>query len=67
METLEVTQCPVCGGLVEVVNPKVGLEVECPECSEVLKVISLHPFRLYYALASDLEPLPESDERRLMG
>jgi rRNA maturation protein Nop10 len=65
MEILEVTKCPVCGGLVEVASPKVGIEVECPDCGEVLKITSVHPFKLYYALASDLEPLPEPDEHRL--
>ena len=64
METLEVTQCPVCGGLVELVSPKLGMETECPECEEALRVISVHPFKLYYVLASDLEPLPEVDEHR---
>ncbi|GIW24769.1 hypothetical protein [Meiothermus sp.] len=59
METLEVAKCPACEGLVEVVNPQVGLEVECPDCGEVLRVVSVQPLKLYYALEPDEEPLPD--------
>lgn len=51
METLEAAKCPVCGELVEVPNPRVGLEVECPECEEALRVVEVYPLRLYYAPA----------------
>ncbi|MBO1437533.1 hypothetical protein [Meiothermus sp. CFH 77666] len=63
METLEVAKCPVCGGLVEVAGPWVGLEVECPDCTEILRVVSLHPLKLYYAFDPDEEPLPEEEHR----
>ncbi|MFN3391199.1 MAG: hypothetical protein ACK40N_05510 [Meiothermus ruber] len=59
METLEVSKCPVCGELVEVADARVGLEVECPECGEVLRVVGMHPLKLYYALDPDEEPLPD--------
>ncbi|MGK0619053.1 hypothetical protein [Meiothermus cerbereus] len=59
METLEAAQCPVCDELVEVPNPWVGLEVECPECGEVLRVVEVHPLKFYYAFDPDDEPLPD--------
>lgn len=59
METLEVSKCPVCGELVEVADARVGLEVECPECQEVLRVVEVQPLRLYYAFESDEEPMPD--------
>ncbi len=63
METLEVAKCPVCGELVEVANPWVGLELDCPDCGEVLRVISIRPLKLYYAYDPDEEPLPEEEHR----
>lgn len=63
MENLEITRCPVCEAMVEVFAPRVGLEVECPDCGEVLKVLSLHPLKLYYALGPEDEPLPEEEHR----
>ncbi|GEM82136.1 hypothetical protein [Meiothermus hypogaeus] len=63
METLQVAKCPVCGGLVEVAGPWVGLEVECPECGEVLRVVETQPLKLYYAFDPDEEPLLEEEHR----
>ena len=63
METLEVGKCPVCEALVEVVSPRVGLEVECPECGEALKLVSVKPIKFHYALDLDDEPLPEEEHR----
>ncbi len=54
-----VAKCPVCGGLVELADPWVGLEVECPECGEGLRVVSLQPLQLYYAVDMEEESLPE--------
>ncbi|MER3482983.1 MAG: hypothetical protein C4332_07350 [Meiothermus sp.] len=65
MEGLEVGKCPVCEALVEVSRPAVGQELECPECGEVLKVISTAPLKFYYALPYDEEPLPEEEPREL--
>jgi len=64
MEALEVAKCPVCEALVEVFRPQVGLEVECPECGEVLRVVRIHPLKLFYALQPDEEPLPEEEHRK---
>lgn len=59
METLEAAKCLVCGALLEVPGPWVGLEVECLECQEVLRVVEVQPLRLYYAFESDEEPVPD--------
>lgn len=63
METLEISKCPVCDELVEVAGARVGLEVECPDCGEVLRVVSVGPLKLYYAFDPDEEPLPEEEPR----
>ena len=56
--------CPACGGIVEVVDPRIGLEVDCPDCEEALIVTALDPLRLDYALDADEEPAVVEDERR---
>ncbi|WP_299428746.1 hypothetical protein [uncultured Meiothermus sp.] len=63
MKTLEVSKCPVCDELVEITNVRAGLEVECPDCGEVLRVVSIQPLKLYYAFDPDEEPLPEEEHR----
>ncbi len=64
---MEVSKCPVCDELVEVANPWAGLEVVCPGCGEVLRVVSVRPLRLYYAFDPDEEPLPEEEHRQPRG
>ncbi|MFO7547022.1 MAG: hypothetical protein R6W77_16135 [Trueperaceae bacterium] len=56
--------CPACGGIVEVVDPQVGLEVDCPDCEEALVVTALDPLRLDYALDADEAPAVVEDEHR---
>lgn len=58
--------CPACGGIVEVVDPQIGLEVDCPDCEEALMVTTLDPLRLDYALDADETPAVVEDERREM-
>lgn len=56
--------CPACGGIVEVVDPRIGQEVDCPDCDEALTVTALDPLRLDYALDADEEPVVVEDDRR---
>lgn len=56
--------CPVCEGFVEIVNPFIHQEIECPDCQELLKVQSLEPLLLGYAYDINEEPMPWEEERR---
>jgi lysine biosynthesis protein LysW len=45
----------VCGELLEVVDAHVAEQIECPECGELFRVVSLQPLQLTYAYEQDEE------------
>jgi lysine biosynthesis protein LysW len=55
MQGRTLTACLVCGGLIEVVEPFTGKLVECPDCKEAFRVLSLQPLQLTYAYNLDDE------------
>jgi lysine biosynthesis protein LysW len=61
---VKMARCPECDSRIALgTNPKQGQFIECPECSEMLEVISLNPLELDYALGGeDWEELEEWEE-----
>jgi lysine biosynthesis protein LysW len=50
----KVTQCPECDSTIVLsTKMKLGEHIECPECGEMLEVISLNPLELDYALGDE--------------
>ena len=46
-EKLEMAECPVCGGEVELESdPVVGELLECPDCGSELEVLQIDPLNL---------------------
>ena len=43
------TACPVCGELIEMVNGYEDKQIECSECGELFRVVSLEPLQLAHA------------------
>jgi lysine biosynthesis protein LysW len=64
MNARVVASCPACGGIVEVVDPEIGREVDCPDCEEALLVTALDPLTLDYALDTDEAGSFPDEERR---
>ncbi len=52
--------CPTCDGVVEVPDPVVGMEVDCPECEDLLLVVETEPLTL--VSASDPDEIPSRFE-----
>ncbi len=62
-ESVLAAVCPTCDGVVEVPEPVIGMEVECPECEDLLLVVDLEP--LILASSSDPDEIPSRrDEER---
>lgn len=61
--TLTATTCPGCGGWFEIEHPALRLEVECPDCEEILAVVATDPVELAPARDADLAPFYPSDDR----
>lgn len=59
-----VAACPVCGGVVELERPAVGMTLECPDCEELLLVAELEPLSLAVATDPDEVTFPDEDEQR---
>jgi lysine biosynthesis protein LysW len=60
--------CPTCESMVQVTkNILLGDKIECPECGEILRVISIDPFEVEYmdTEADDEEEYLESTEEIL--
>ena len=52
--SVKMVRCPECDRPIALgKNPKQGQFIECPECSEMLEVISLNPLELDYALGGE--------------
>ncbi len=49
MSKVIATACLVCGEFIEVVDGYGDKQVECPECGEVFRIVSLEPLQLAYA------------------
>lgn len=49
MATWYVTPCPVCDSIIDFCGAQPEQKVECPECAEVFKIVSLDPLKLVYA------------------
>lgn len=62
MTEVVATTCPACGGLVDIENAAVGLEVDCPDCGTMLAVASLDPLTVQETGDPDVVPFPEEDE-----
>ena len=57
------TICLVCEGIIDFDEKQHGYEIECPDCGELFKIVSLKPLNLEYAY--DLYEEPEyADEVR---
>lgn len=63
-EQVILAPCPVCEGFVELANPFIGEQTECPDCQELLRVQSLEPLMLGYAYDIDEEPMEYDDDWR---
>lgn len=48
-----VTTCPSCDQLIDIPQASLGQELECAECHEVFRLVSLMPIRLSYAYDAD--------------
>ncbi len=48
-----VTACPICEQLIDIPHAYCGQELECPECHEVFRLVSLSPIVLAYAYDTD--------------
>lgn len=55
-DTVLAAICPTCEGVVQVPDPVVGIEVECPECEDLLLVVEVEPLTL--VSASDPDEIP---------
>jgi predicted RNA-binding Zn-ribbon protein involved in translation (DUF1610 family) len=60
MSSTIATRCLVCDALIEVVDAYESKQLECPECGEVFRVVSLEPLQLTYAY--DLNEEGEYDD-----
>jgi lysine biosynthesis protein LysW len=49
------TACPVCGELLEIVDTRVDEQIECSECGELFRVVSVEPLQFAYAYEQDEE------------
>jgi DNA-directed RNA polymerase subunit RPC12/RpoP len=49
MSSTVATRCLVCDALIEVVDAYETKQIECPECGELFRVVSLGPLQLAYA------------------
>ncbi len=59
-----VAKCPACDGLIDLPNASVGLQVECPDCEELLIISSLKPSALSYALDMEEEASFANEDAR---
>ncbi len=57
-----VTACPICQGVIELINPQLGVTVACPDCGEEWQVVKVQPLELGYAFDMDEEPALEDEE-----
>jgi lysine biosynthesis protein LysW len=66
MTEVVTTLCPVCGELIEIVGGIPEKQVECSECGEVFRIVSLEPLKLAYAydLEKESEFFEEDKPRR---
>lgn len=49
MSSTIATRCLVCDALIEVEDAYESKQVECPECAEIFRIVSLEPLQLTYA------------------
>jgi uncharacterized paraquat-inducible protein A len=63
MHGVMVTHCPVCDALIEVVDPYESMQLECPECTEIFRVVSTKPLQLAYALELNEEGEFDDEDR----
>jgi lysine biosynthesis protein LysW len=59
---MAMTYCLSCDGEIHADNPRLGARIICPECGDVLEVISTDPFDVDYPLDDDWEDDDWDDE-----
>lgn len=64
MATVMALKCPTCDGIIEILEPEVGKQVDCPDCEALFVVASLDPLELTYALDMEEEGWFEDEPRQ---
>ncbi|MGD2177237.1 MAG: hypothetical protein PVG71_05380 [Anaerolineae bacterium] len=59
---MAMTYCLSCDGEIRADNPRLGAQIACPECGDVLEVISTDPFDVDYPLDEDSDDEDWDDE-----
>lgn len=55
MSKVVASSCPVCGELIDVVDAYEDKDIECSQCGELFRIVSLEPLQLAYAYDLDEE------------